>query len=324
MNNTNNPLFTNPLSLCYDGTNPQRKGVFIMQTIRKVLCALLTAALLCGTCAMGASAAYNTGNIVVFGNYPQSEVTDAKLKATLNRLTRDINGDVTYNNVKYRRVYRLQGTKSDACWFKHEPIRWRVLRSNGDGDVLVLSEKILDARYFHTGGDAQWINTAMRAFLNGDFYNTAFTTIEKGKIRQAQGTGDKVTLLAYDETRATANGFRNADIDAARIGKVTSYAKANDAQYNTAGESWWWLRGDVGTINYYPQSAGGVYYDGGYCICTAANDSGGVRPALRLNLAVSADNNNCDKTLIPSTKYEATFINWLLYIFFFGWTWMKK
>ena len=128
------------------------------------------------------------GNYIYFGSYPQSEVTDDALKATLTNAAGDtstwtsydyyIRGytsdfmvykDVSYNGEKYRGIYFTQYRPiittvrsseknsyqddyryytNTVYWFKYEPIKWKIL-SESNGDAFLCSELILDSQDFH-------------------------------------------------------------------------------------------------------------------------------------------------------------------------------
>ena len=129
----------------------------------------------------------STGDLVEFGSYPQSEVTDETLKTTLNSQTLNWTSykyyfdgaqddfmqyaDVTYNGNRYRAVefidhYRPKHTTSASTdvdhsyqldngydkdivyWFRYEPIVWRIL----DADAgLMMTESIVDSQPFSNG-----------------------------------------------------------------------------------------------------------------------------------------------------------------------------
>ena len=134
-----------------------------------------------------------TGDLVEFGSYPQSEVTDETLKTTLNSQTLNwtsykyyFNGtqddfmqyaDVTVDGNRYRAVrfshyrpYYTTNASTDAdnawqdennyspdtvYWFEYEPIVWRIL----DADAgLMLTESIVDSQpfcngFYYSGGE---------------------------------------------------------------------------------------------------------------------------------------------------------------------------
>ncbi len=79
-----------------------------------------------------------------------------------------------------------------------EPIEWRVLDKNDEGQLLVISEKVLDAKPYNTTEMLiTWEESTIRSWLNGydasynkegtnftndNFIDTAFTAEEKAKI----------------------------------------------------------------------------------------------------------------------------------------------
>lgn len=125
--------------------------------------------------------AYSVGDTIQYGNYPQSEVTDSSIVATLNALSPEwhyykyyINStqtnymkycDVFLNGNKYRGVYFSQYrprytdrtswftnqqdngySTSTIYWFKYEPISWKVL---DPVDGLIISDYILDSQDYY-------------------------------------------------------------------------------------------------------------------------------------------------------------------------------
>jgi|GEM_PF-4233615 len=103
-------------------------------------------------------AALNPGNIVTFGAYPQSLVTDAALIARLNALGTE--EDAELDGWKYA----LQ--KGD--WFRFEPIEWRVLQKRQNtisrkNEVLLLADKVLDAYAFGALVTGDYVETPLAA-----------------------------------------------------------------------------------------------------------------------------------------------------------------
>lgn len=177
---------------------------------------------------------------------------------------------------------------------------WRVLDVQ-EGKALVLSEKILSTRAYHPiGGQISWAESDIRAYLNGEFYSTAFTDEEKTQILESNvenkannkyGTGagedtvDKVFLLSAKEVE-------------------TYIPESTDriAQHIETGETiLWWLRtpgkgkeyaadvSSTGTVDYHGilvvqagdnENTGLAGMAGDY----ASSVDGGVRPALWLQL----------------------------------------
>ena len=90
------------------------------------------------------------------------------------------------------------------------PIEWVVLDRQEDR-ALLLSKYALDAKPFHEVEDRNvtWAECTLRAWLNGDFYNSAFSDEERARIVQvtnatanAPDTQDCVFLLSLDELNA--------------------------------------------------------------------------------------------------------------------------
>jgi len=171
-----------------------------------------------------------------------------------------------------------------------EPIQWRVLAVE-NGKTLVISEKILDAQPYHTNRvNITWAKSAIRTWLNKNFYQSAFTAEERKRIADtnvvnsknaAYGTAgggntkDKIFLFSLDEARTYFTD--NAD----RIAYVTTHAKQQGCNVVSTGAGWWWLRSPGRSSNY----AANVTYNGyvtglGYYV---TRELGGVRPALWLN-----------------------------------------
>lgn len=62
------------------------------------------------------------------------------------------------------------------------PIRWRILSRDGD-DAYVIADQVLDAKpYNEERTDVTWETCSLRKWLNGEFYNNAFTAEEQGAV----------------------------------------------------------------------------------------------------------------------------------------------
>ncbi len=301
-----------------------------------------------------------TYDCVWFGSYPQAEVittamsknytaieskylkkgdliidnaTYAKLK---NASGWDANGDITLSNGdRYRRMrksdaaYTTSGSSSFYEWsdsqtyhyFKYQPIKWRVLYTDG-GEALLMADKGLDARAYNTKyKGVTWKTCTLRSFLNGygsasnvqkedytkkNFINSTFTSDERNLIKEktlenkanpeygtagGKSTKDKVFLLSYDDVTNSSYGFSSdyRKKDKARcVQQVSTYARAMGAWWNAytpcTGNSWCRLR----SPGYYAYSM--------YVFCDGSVDRAGggvnysnyaVVPALYLNLSSS-------------------------------------
>ncbi len=299
-----------------------------------------------------------TWDCVWFGSYPQAEVipggveytalgsslrregdvivSDSVYSALQNASGWDANNDITLNGAKYRRMkkgdatytstgsnYYQWSSSTDYHYFKYEPIKWRVLHTDGN-QALLLSDVALDDQVYHTEYESvTWETSTARSWLNGygagsnkqsvdysrkSFIGSAFTDSEQEAIINStlenadnieygtsggNNTTDKVFLLSESEVwntgTAESYGFvkDRSVYDEARCCKGSTYAKAMGMRSNTstdyAGNGWWWLRSPG--CNVY--NALRVYYDGW------VDDSGPyvysnydcIRPALNLNLS---------------------------------------
>lgn len=301
------------------------------------------------------------GDIIEFGSYPQSKVTDSSLVSALDGISKnwvsygyykygsDDQGDwmkyadFTYNGTKYRAVtfsqYRSPWTSDSSSashryqedngytphsiyYFKYEPLKWSVLDPSTG---LVLCESIIDSQAYsntmynygtdphdsasyaywndaeHTHYANDYATSSIRAWLNDDFYNTAFSSSQKASILtseldnkawfpsyseyDSETTYDKVFLLSWSEMQNTAYGFpANTSSSSARQAKGTDYAKCQGLWVDSSNEcSHQFLRSAGDSSN----GACGVCSDGGLWIfCPVDDIDYGVRPALKIsNLA---------------------------------------
>ena len=228
-----------------------------------------------------------TWNCLWFGSYPQSQITkkDGEIYTTLKNTDNwDKNGDATIDNSKYH--------KTEAGYFKYEPIKWRVLQSE-NGEAFLLSDVILDRQpYNENYEDITWEESSLRTWLNGEFINRAFSDEEKEKINITEivnqdnpdygteggnNTSDKIFLLSLSEVSEQQDGEKYGFLD--------DRMRACENSTFSEAFSWWWLR----SPGYYSSSAAGVRKDGWVYGSgdDVSNYDDGVRPALHLNLSSS-------------------------------------
>ena len=192
---------------------------------------------------------YKVGETIEFGNYPQEE----------------------------------DGTE--------KPIEWIVMKNEGN-QVLLLSKYVLDTKPYNKEWEkVTWETSDIRHWLNNEFYTTAFNKAEKVKIQTSliknednsehgtsggNDTEDKVFLLSEKEAETL---FSNDD---ERIAKATGYAEKSGVCVNKEKSAMWWLRspGSFRDCAAGVRSYGWVSRDGNIVY----DNSGGVRPALHLNL----------------------------------------
>lgn len=173
-----------------------------------------------------------------------------------------------------------------------QPLYWRVL-SVKDGDGYLLADRVLaDKAYHETDESMTWEKSTLREWLNGDFYQNAFSGEEKAGIRNVmwenpdnpwygtEGGADTTDLVAL---------LSLADIVKKEYGFPIAYycdSKMRTAVDGKKEGSYWWLR-SPGNCRYNAANVSRVGY---------ANLSGhdvvssdiGVRPALHFNLSSSS------------------------------------
>ena len=193
--------------------------------------------------------------------------------------------------------------QSDAGGGRKEPIKWRVLQVDGN-DAFLLADQCLDARPFHNkeGEDVTWETCSVRAWLNKEFLNNAFSAEEQNAIiattvrtnsnyysNDDDGihTTDRVFLLSIEDVINPAYGFSINGIDSARATTHTAYSEAAPEKTIEYSMDWWWLR--TSRFNNKELGASLVESNGHAGMnCYSAYVRGfKVRPALHLNLLSS-------------------------------------
>ena len=305
---------------------------------------------------------YKDGDLIEFGSYPQSKVTDSATISALDSVEKNWKSynyysgtgdswdgnmtssdymkyaDFLYGGEKYRAVtfseYRPYCTgythshtsfqedngyyfTNNVYYFKYEPLKWRVLDASTG---LIVCDSAIDSQPYNNyilyadsngWGDSNkthyasnWEYSSLRAWLNNEFYNTAFSKTQQDRIKEltrenksthdskydSNPTSDKITLLSYDEVSNTSYGFSSANsYDTARYRKGTDYAKCQGLAVSTSssysGNSFWWLRSPGHSLGASAVGGGGWAYGNNY----VDNTSSGIVPALNLTLSTACD-----------------------------------
>lgn len=181
-----------------------------------------------------------------------------------------------------------------------EPIQWIVLERDGN-KLFLLSLYALDSKgYNDTWTDVTWETCTMRAWLNGAFYQNAFSDIEQALIPLTElpaeandkystdagnDTQDKVFLLGMSEAR------QYFETDTERMCVPTPYAIAQgawtqDDYTNEDGDAtcFWWLRTPGNDLNHcaYVHLEGNVNTNG--TMVSYGNRT--ARPAIWIDLSM--------------------------------------
>lgn len=81
-----------------------------------------------------------------------------------------------------------------------EQLVWRVLAVNGN-QALVIADQVIDQKAYHTAQTAvTWETSWMRQWLNGEFFSSAFTPYEQGKVMQVTVPGHKSPYYTTDSS----------------------------------------------------------------------------------------------------------------------------
>lgn len=186
------------------------------------------------------------------------------------------------------------------------PIEWLVLARDGN-KALLISRYALDAQPYNKDyTSVTWETCTLRKWLNGTFYNKAFSSAEQAAILTTNvdnsknqcysgwstsggnNTQDKVFLLSYAEANKYFGvTYDNSSNTKSRVAP-TAYAIAQGAWTSSSSKTadstdvgWWWLR----SPGSYQDCAALVYSDGSLFSFFSVNDaSGSVRPALWVNI----------------------------------------
>lgn len=207
------------------------------------------------------------GTIIAFGEYPQALKEDG---VTITETKDDRGYYLGSDGFYYAKVtatpagsgYRFEwdGTgpvveEGSVYYFRVLPIPWRIMSQN-NGTALIFCSYILDEGRFNAnetrviGGKTihpnNYKESEIRAWLNDEFYNTAFNELCKGLIRTTEvdnsagttnsdtniyaceSTFDKVFLPSYKDVLNEDYGF-NADVsfdDEKRFIDTSDYSRA--------------------------------------------------------------------------------------------------
>ena len=174
-----------------------------------------------------------------------------------------------------------------------EQIQWVVL-TNQNGKAFLLSLYCLDTKPYHDviDGKVTWAQSALRTWLNEDFYNAVFTEAEKLLLAETElstsdnpryetpggeNTLDRVFLLSLEEVDI----YLDEDL---KKGQTTAYTRKNGCYDNAMDYGWWWLRspGKVRRDACYVDALGKVSLYG-YVV---HRPGWSVRPAIWIDLNV--------------------------------------
>jgi len=203
-----------------------------------------------------------------------------------------------------------------------EPVKWIVLAMEGSKFFLV-SEKNLDCKPYNNASEAvTWETCTLRAWLNNEFLNAAFTVDEQRVIINQTSTNDDNAEYGIDGGQDTNELVYLLSIQqvagmftsiSGRQSQNTAYAEAHGATTSN-GTGWWWLRSPGSSTN----RAAYVYHDGSLDLNgnRVNSDWGAVRPSICINMDLTADDyqqerpNSVMVFNISPTQFDITNSSW--------------
>ena len=230
---------------------------------------------------------------VYFGEYPQSiKAENVEMTETTDTRGYFLGSDGAYyarvTATPYQNSYTFSSgapvVGGEVYYFKVEPIRWRVLSSEGNA-VTVICDSVIDRVVFDQDKSAdQYANSDVRAWLNTQFFNTAFSADQQEIVTTTkfidaeESIEDKLFLLSRDEVNKTDFFATN---DERRL-ISSDYIRAIEARVDPqTGVGIWWIRtfasGNSGNALL-------IFTDGGIYQCNLDITYVGVAPALTLDL----------------------------------------
>lgn len=228
-----------------------------------------------------------SGEYILFGEYPQTikmeEVTIVDAKDDRGYYLGSDGyyyAKVTATLRDSRYTFSTGATFRDGTvyYFKVEPIKWRIL-SESNGEALILCESIIANKQYYKSTASRTIDgvtvyannyehSDIRAWLNDEFYNTAFSALQQKLIQVTNvdnsvystgyaenpyacaNTSDKIFLPSYRDMVNTSYGFNSSysAYDTARRIETSDYSRATGASMNSSnGNGYWRLRSPNGS-----------------------------------------------------------------------------
>ena len=247
-----------------------------------------------------------------YGLYPETVVDDSDLIFALDNLNTSYIDDrnkwylyegnyYTYittrpdkDNYTYHNGNIIpQGAKN---WFKCEPIIWRVLTPDSE-DKFLLAQHLLDVIQFDTDSN-NYMNSNIRAKLNGDFFNKAFAlgsgyikpTLVNDNIAPESATDsdrDNVFLPKTQHYTNTQYGFAPDEDtkDNKRAALTSDYVRASGAYLYGSGNYGFYFTRTPSLSD--SSSAKYINEEGQIMGLTVTANQASVRPAITINFNIN-------------------------------------
>ncbi|HKL73528.1 MAG TPA: InlB B-repeat-containing protein, partial [Clostridia bacterium] len=225
---------------------------------------------------------YRIENCIWFGEYPQTlKASNITITGTTDSRGYYLGGDGYYYSkvtaTPHAKGYKFSSnetvTSGTIYYFKVEPIKWRILNES-EGTALILCDSIIKNKHYSYDNGINDIDnnsndykeSEIRAWLNNEFYTTAFNTLQQGLINTTSidnspkstgymdnpytcdNTEDKIFLPSHSEMVNADYCFNNDYMasDTARRRLTSDYSRATGVNIKTDinyyGNGYWWLR----------------------------------------------------------------------------------
>lgn len=187
----------------------------------------------------------NAAEKVIFGSYPQTEVSGSDLTKDIMNASYDSSGKAVVNGNTYYKLtwkYDMGGSKvqlSSPKYYKCEPISWKVM-SKGSGESKLIAENALDAGIYSGSDNAEYASSLLKEWMEETFYNIAFNTAEKAAFI----SGTKPQPPTFADIISVTYGFAS-NID--RCVSATDYADCISNKSHSSSVNYWIQSGYIGT-----------------------------------------------------------------------------
>ena len=264
------------------------------------------------------------GDYILFGEYPMTiKADDVKITDVTDENGYFLGSDGEYyamvtgspSNFDFRFSSGEKIIYGVEYYFKVEPIRWRILSTDG-ANLLIMCDSIINHKAFQpnykedtetgicytTANGApegtlanEYKYSRIRQWLNEEFYTTVFTELEKElivltTIYNNDGTDsfeDKIYIPSRDEVTNPDYGFFNGTIsDEMRALAVTDFSIASGGHRNIEspehyGNASWYLRTPFGDKG---KSADKIIMDGWIMSSVIDDSTFGIVPMLKIKI----------------------------------------
>ena len=179
------------------GRNHFIERTLAMKRTIKILALLLAVVLAASFCACQSANPSGTGSETKSGQ-PTSAPTAAPTKAPTQPASTRAPGEKPYSVKSLKEAaagdvvvfgsYEMDGDAANG----KEPIEWLVLDKSGDS-LFVISLYAVASAVYSTSKDTNitWETSGVRAWLNGEFYDEAFTSDEKASVQTTSVPAEK-------------------------------------------------------------------------------------------------------------------------------------